>query len=69
MALAEPGTLSAAINRSLIGQTAAPVSAKTAENEVDLVSLLDSIFKEAFLRRSSDIHLMQDEFGLRVRCV
>ncbi len=31
------------------------------------MALLDSIFKEAFLRRASDIHLMQDEAGLRVR--
>jgi type II secretory ATPase GspE/PulE/Tfp pilus assembly ATPase PilB-like protein len=65
--LAEPGILNAAISRSLVGQTAAPASANTAANEVDLIGLLDSIFKEAFLRRSSDIHLMQDEFGLRVR--
>ncbi len=34
---------------------------------MDLVSLLDQIFKEAYLRRSSDIHIMQDEFGLRIR--
>lgn len=68
--VAEPNVLNAAINRAYAGLTTSPamtnVSANAA-NEVDLVSLLDSIFKEAYLRRSSDIHIMQDEFGLRVR--
>lgn len=35
--------------------------------EVDLVQLLDKVFTEAYLRRSSDIHIMQDEYGLRIR--
>ncbi|MEQ1599740.1 MAG: GspE/PulE family protein [Methylotenera sp.] len=65
--MAEPSTLNAAINRFFIGQPTSLATTKTAGDEVDLISLLDSIFKEAFLRRSSDIHLMQDEFGLRVR--
>lgn len=41
-------------------EAAAPV-------EVDLVQLLDKVFTEAYLRRSSDIHIMQDEYGLRIR--
>ena len=64
--VAEPAPLSAAINRAylnLMPTTTAP----TADGEVDLISLLDTIFKEAFLRRSSDIHLLQDEHGLRIR--
>ncbi|MDP1523563.1 MAG: GspE/PulE family protein [Methylotenera sp.] len=67
VAVAEPNTLNAAINRAYLSQAAAPSGLPTAAAEVDLVSLLDSIFKEAYLRRSSDIHLVQDEFGLRVR--
>lgn len=67
VAVAEPNTLNAAINRAYLNQAAAPTSAPTAAGEVDLVSLLDSIFKEAYLRRSSDVHLMQDEYGLRIR--
>ena len=65
--VAEPASLSAAINRAYL--TLAPTANVTpsAEGEVDLISLLDTIFKEAFLRRSSDIHLLQDEHGLRVR--
>jgi type IV pilus assembly protein PilB len=35
--------------------------------EVDLVGLLNDILKEAFLRRASDVHIVQEEFGLRVR--
>lgn len=69
VAVAEPNTINAAINRANLNPVASPVSINTtaAATEVDLVSLLDSIFKEAYLRRSSDIHLMQDEFGLRIR--
>ncbi len=69
VAVAEPNTINATINRAYLNQAVAPASINTtmATAEVDLVSLLDSIFKEAYLRRSSDIHLMQDEFGLRVR--
>ncbi len=65
--VAEPNTLNAAINRAYLNQAAAPNGLPTAATEVNLVSLLDSIFKEAYLRRSSDVHLMQDEFGLRIR--
>lgn len=69
MALAEPSTLQAVLNRayqSISGTSPSP-GAVVAATEVDLVGLLDKIFKEAYLRRSSDIHIMQDEFGLRVR--
>ena len=69
VAVAEPNTLNAVINRAYLNQASSPaiVNTATAVAEVDLVSLLDSIFKEAYLRRASDVHLMQDEFGLRVR--
>ncbi len=39
----------------------------TAALGVDLVQMLDRIFTEAYLRRSSDIHIMQDDYGLRIR--
>lgn len=69
VAVAEPNTLNAVINRAYLNLASSPaiVNTATAVAEVDLVSLLDSIFKEAYLRRASDVHLMQDEFGLRVR--
>ncbi|HQO17489.1 MAG TPA: ATPase, T2SS/T4P/T4SS family, partial [Methylotenera sp.] len=65
--VAEPNSMNAAINRAYASLSNAAATVPTAENEVDLIALLDSIFKEAFLRRSSDIHLLQDENGLRVR--
>jgi type IV pilus assembly protein PilB len=34
---------------------------------VDLIALLDSIIKEAYLSRASDLHLVTEEVGLRVR--
>lgn len=40
-------------------------SSKSAE--IDLVSLLDEIIKEAFLNKASDIHFLTEEEGLRVR--
>jgi type IV pilus assembly protein PilB len=70
VAVSEPSMINAAINRAYLNQTSPTLASSNTTNaaaEVDLVSLLDSIFKEAYLRRSSDIHLMQDEFGLRVR--
>ena len=70
IALCEPITANAVLSRAyqvLIGNTNTLVNVNNAAAEVDLVSLLDQIFKEAYLRRSSDIHIMQDEFGLRVR--
>ncbi|NOU41074.1 MAG: type II/IV secretion system protein [Methylotenera sp.] len=68
LAVADPNTLKAMISRALAstsqGQAAAAVSQAT---EVDLVGLLNDILKEAFLRRASDVHIVQEEFGLRVR--
>ncbi len=80
LVVAEPKVLNFAINKAyaastnpingalaLAQKTSPDVKTNTAPPEVDLVSLLDSIFQEAFLRRASDIHLMQDAVGLRVR--
>jgi len=64
VALSEPSILQAAMQRadSSIGTLESDAS-----EEPDLVALLDNIFREAYLRRSSDIHIMQDEYGLRIR--
>jgi len=35
--------------------------------DADPISMLDDILREAYLWRASDVHLMPDEFGLRVR--
>jgi len=63
IALAEPGALLVSINRALSQSGAS----RGAAAEVDVVALLDEIFREAFLRRASDIHLLPGENGLRVR--
>lgn len=47
-------------------------SASSEENasemdDIDLVSLLDEIIKEAFLNKASDIHFLTEEEGLRIR--
>lgn len=60
--LAEPGTLQAAIHRAL-----ADTRRNGQEVEADAVALLDEILREAYLRRASDIHVLPEESGLRVR--
>jgi len=42
-------------------------SKATDEDEVDLVALLDTIIREAYLNQASDIHFVTEEEGLRVR--
>lgn len=68
LALSEPHLIAKAIDRAYqkMQVTAFELEASAQQN-VDLVALLDAIFREAYLRRSSDIHIMQDEQGLRVR--
>ncbi len=65
--LGEPSLLNAAITRAYANSQQFMALATNEAEETDLVVLLDSIFKEAYLRRSSDIHILQDETGLRVR--
>lgn len=64
--LGEPNMLQAAISRTNQQLNSTKIIVESA-TDIDLVALLDIIFKEAYLRRSSDIHIMQDEFGLRIR--
>lgn len=42
-------------------------AAVSADNETDLVALLDTIIREAYFNRASDIHLLTEAGGLRVR--
>jgi len=64
--VAEPNSINLALNRHL---NVAPESGVAAPLvvETDLIAMLDNILKEAYLRRASDIHLAQEESGLRVR--
>lgn len=65
VALSEPSILQAAIKRA--DSTVGTLQIDGGGEETDIVALLDDIFREAYLRRSSDIHIIQDDFGLRVR--
>jgi type II secretory ATPase GspE/PulE/Tfp pilus assembly ATPase PilB-like protein len=68
LALSEPHLIAKAIERAYQALQQASIEFEsTAQQTVDLVVLLDAIFREAYLRRSSDIHIMQDVQGLRVR--
>lgn len=63
--VAEPESINIALKRYLPAGPAS-TSDQTAI-DTDLISLLDDILKEAYLRRASDIHLAQEISGLRVR--
>ncbi len=66
--LSEPELLNMAIQHAYIKMDqVAPALSVEGAADVDIVQLLDSIFKEAYLRRSSDIHILIDDLGLRVR--
>lgn len=68
LAVAEPEALNVAISRNLAAHTPASEAVAPANvTDTDLVELLNDIVKEAYLRRASDIHMMQEEHGLRVR--
>ena len=70
VAMAEPETISSAVNRwMLAGQGtahAAAIAALPSESD-DFVALLDSIFRRAFFARASDIHIEAERDGYRVR--
>lgn len=65
--LSEPELLKLAIKQAYIKMEQAIPFTQNVVGEVDIVQLLDAVFKEAYLRRSSDIHILIDEFGLRIR--
>ncbi|MBE0471900.1 MAG: type II/IV secretion system protein [Methyloprofundus sp.] len=61
--LTDAASLSLAIYHLL----APPAESNTPMEETDLVMLLDQIIREAYLNHSSDIHLLAEKTGLRVR--
>lgn len=68
VAVAEPNALNTMISRSLAIYEQSPANTAASQTaEIDLVGLLNDILKEAYLRRASDVHIVQEEFGLRVR--
>jgi type IV pilus assembly protein PilB len=68
LATADLGVLQHKVNKALTAKTAAnAANSLSAENDADLVQVLDTIIREAYLYRASDIHLLSDVAGLRVR--
>lgn len=63
--LAEPKSLNRSISRAYAEID--PTSTSADMGEADLVTVLDEIFKEAYLSRASDVHLTVDSTGLRTR--
>jgi len=68
IAMADLALLTLIIERHFNAKnTATNAATPTVEDEVDLVSLLDEILREAYLNQSSDVHFLTEESGLRVR--
>ncbi len=68
VAMADPGALDVCIGRALNGvRTGLNGAEDAAPAETDLVALLDDVLREAYLSRASDVHLVTEESGLRVR--
>ncbi len=66
LVMADVQVLRLMIERALPSTTSTD-SENTVEDEIDLVELLDSIIREAYLNQASDIHFVTEEEGLRVR--
>ncbi|RMH37662.1 MAG: type II/IV secretion system protein [Nitrospirae bacterium] len=69
LAVADPDALELAITKALshTGRHGLEPAESMTTAPTDAVTLLDQIFKEAFLRRASDIHVEPQEEGVRVR--
>jgi type II secretory ATPase GspE/PulE/Tfp pilus assembly ATPase PilB-like protein len=68
LAMADLTVLQLKIAQALAGKGGpADGEAVSAGSETDLVALLDTIIREAYLNRASDIHLLTEAAGLRVR--
>ncbi|WP_292757643.1 GspE/PulE family protein [Methylophaga sp. UBA2689] len=66
--MAEPKRLKLMVDNYLATSAMAVVEENaTAPLETDLVVLLDTILTEAYLTRASDVHLLTEEEGLRIR--
>ncbi len=66
LVMAEPQVLRLMIEHALPVSVATDAKASN-DDEIDLVALLDSIIREAYLNQASDIHFVTEEQGLRVR--
>lgn len=65
LAMTDAKFLSLIISKHTTRQTS--TEDQVTSDDTDLVNLLDEIIKESYLSKASDIHLVTDEGGLRVR--
>lgn len=65
--LADPEQLRLLVKKYLANSAVAQATDTTGTTETNLITLLDTIFREAYLNRSSDIHMQTEDEGLRVR--
>lgn len=65
--IADPEQLRLQVKKYLANTAVAQVSDAATTTETNLITLLDNIFRDAYLNRSSDIHMLTEEEGLRVR--
>jgi type IV pilus assembly protein PilB len=65
--MADPEALTAAIEQAVAEAPGDAAGGPVSAPPTDPITLLDRIFKEAFLRRASDIHLEPQPNGMRVR--
>lgn len=64
--MTDPERLRLAVKK-VLANTAVAQASETSSTETDLVAVLDQVLKDAYLNRASDVHLMTEEDGLRVR--
>lgn len=66
--MADPEQLRLMVKKQLANSAVAQAqSAAQTATETDLIELLDRILRDAYLNRSSDVHFLTEESGLRVR--
>ena len=66
--MADPDQLRLMVKKQLANSAVAQAqSAAQTTTETDLIELLDRILRDAYLNRSSDVHFLTEESGLRVR--
>jgi type IV pilus assembly protein PilB len=65
--MTDPEHLRLAVKKVLANTALAQANEAASTAETDLVALLDQILRDAYLSRASDIHLMTEEEGIRVR--
>lgn len=53
--------------KKVLANTAVAQANESSASETDLVAVLDHVLRDAYLNRASDVHLMTEEEGLRIR--